>query len=348
MSSTPLSAIANFPVCLAPMVGLSHAPLRKSVRKYLPRGAKTLWPTEMLSSWRLPHEEMGKTWETLQLAGENTLVPQILGNEQEPIHKSIAKLEAWGAVGVDINMGCPVAKALRHNYGVALMGDPDYASSVVKMAKSASKLPVSVKLRAGIQKDMVYLHKFLRGLQDAGADWITLHPRLAQQKRRGFADWSMLPEVQKNLDIPVIGNGDIQTAEAAIQHLNDFKVPMVMIGRGLSARPWLLWQVGRKLGWPDPEGMENDTLPECAESEGAEYGKNLLDTIRIYRNLTLPEAEGLKKIRFSVRMNHMWLQFGNNLWSEVSASKSYSEMEERVARFFSRPQSMQKTTALCE
>jgi tRNA-dihydrouridine synthase B len=180
----------NFPVSLAPMVGLSHVALRMMVKRYLPEGASTPWPTEMLSSWRLPREEMGATAETMRVEDENPLVPQILGNEEEPIRKSVEKLAEWGAAGVDINMGCPVNKALKHNYGVALMGDAAYAKEVVRVTVKSAPFPVSVKLRAGLQNDMPYLLNFVKGLEDAGASWITLHPRVGHMKRRGAADWS--------------------------------------------------------------------------------------------------------------------------------------------------------------
>src|SRR4051794_21153033 len=109
---------ANFPVCLAPMVGLSHLALRRLVRQYLPEGASTIWPTEMLNSRRLPLEAVGLTPETLRDPDETGLVPQILGNDETAIAQSVKRLREWGAEGIDINMGCPVQKALKHNYGV--------------------------------------------------------------------------------------------------------------------------------------------------------------------------------------------------------------------------------------
>src|SRR5262245_8365908 len=128
-----LNGVVNFPLCLAPMVGLSHVALRHLVKAYLPEGARTIWPTEMLSSWRLPRENVGHTPETFRESDESHLVPQILGNEEEPIAESVRRLVEWGAAGVDVNMGCPVKKALRHNYGVALMGDAEYAAHVVRI-----------------------------------------------------------------------------------------------------------------------------------------------------------------------------------------------------------------------
>ena len=100
-----LRGAVNFPVMLAPMVGLSHVALRMAVREYLPQGAVTMWPTEMLTSRRLPIERFDLVPEVLRSPIETHMVPQILGNEEEPIRKSVARLEnEWGASGIDINM----------------------------------------------------------------------------------------------------------------------------------------------------------------------------------------------------------------------------------------------------
>lgn len=183
-----LNGKVNFPLCLAPMVGLSHVALRLVVRDYFPADAFTIWPTEMLNSWKIPREDLAKTPEAMRSDREVGLVPQILGNEELFIAQSVKKLVEWGAEGIDINMGCPVQKALRHNYGVALMGDPDYAAEVVRMTVRNSQVPVSVKLRAGKQGDFEFLSRFVGGLEKAGASWISLHPRSAEQKRQDKAD----------------------------------------------------------------------------------------------------------------------------------------------------------------
>ncbi|MFN9067162.1 MAG: tRNA-dihydrouridine synthase, partial [Bdellovibrionales bacterium] len=138
------------------------------VQSYMPKDAVVPWPTEMLNSRKLPNEKVGFTPETKRHESENFLMPQILGNQENYIHDSIQLLENWGARGIDINMGCPVEKALRHNYGVALMGDSSYAAAVVGMARRSTKLPVSVKLRAADSDvGFEYLYDFVMGLREA-------------------------------------------------------------------------------------------------------------------------------------------------------------------------------------
>lgn len=339
-----LGGKVDFPVCLAPMVGLSHVGLRLLVRRFLPEGVFTIWPTEMLNSRRIPHENLGETPETLRSSAEEGLIPQILGNEADPIQASALKLKEWGAEGLDINMGCPVKKALRHNYGVALMGDPDYAAKVVEMAVSAGVGPVSVKLRAGHQNDREFLLRFVRALEEAGASWICLHPRKASEKRRGKADWSQIRWLREQVQIPVIGNGDIQVAEDVFRMLEETHCDQVMVGRALTARPWLLWQVGERLGFKNPPGFEG-RAPCAPEEEGRMLGECMLELIQIYREY-FPENLGLRKFQFYLKNASPWLEFGHSLSAQCSKAQNYEELYSTVKKFFASPQRMQSYTDL--
>jgi nifR3 family TIM-barrel protein len=341
-----LNGQVNFPVCLAPMVGLSHVAFRRMLRSYLPAGAVTLWPTEMLNSRRIPSENLKTTPETMRSSDETHLVPQILGNEEVPIEKSVKRLEQeWGATGIDINMGCPVKKALSHNYGVALMGDADYAAEVVRMTVRHTTLPVSVKLRAGHQNDIEYLMRFVRGLEDAGASWITLHPRTTEQKRRGSADWSQIRQVREILRIPVIGNGDIQVEDDVFSLAEETRCDQVMVGRALTARPWLLWQVGERLGFAPPMGREGERAPRGPAEEGAEYGR-ALRLLAQYMREHFCEDLGLRKFRFFVRTASPWLLFGHDLYARTTQAKSFDELELKLAEFFAQEQPMCGRTEL--
>ena len=335
----------NFPLSLAPMVGMSHVGLRALVRDYTPADARTIWPTEMLSSWRLPNEVLGQTDETFIEPGEDLMVPQILGNAEKPIGDSVRALAAWGAAGVDVNMGCPVRKALKHNYGVALMGDPDYAAEVVRFGVQASALPVSVKLRAGLQNDTEFLLKFTRGLQDAGASWITLHPRVGHMKRRGAADWPQVRTVREALDIPVIGNGDVQCVDDVFELARVSGCDAVMVGRALAARPWMMWQVGERLGFAPPTAHQGRRAPATPLEEGAEYQRATLFMIDVLERHFAWEPAS-KRLRFHVRMTAGWLEWGQALFSAVSKAKDFAQLRAAVESCFVGPHRMDPRTAL--
>ncbi len=325
----------NFPFFMAPMVGLSHIAMRDLVKHYTPGNAKTLWPTEMLNTRRMMVEKMGETPETLKLDFEDDLIPQILGNDERFIAPGVQKLEAWGAKAIDINMGCPVQKALKHNYGVALMGDISYAKEVVAMTTRNTNLPVTVKLRAGIQKDSDFLLNFVNAIKDAGASWVCLHPRSASQKRRGYADWDQIKLLKENISIPIIGNGDVQTASDAFSMLSQTNCDGVMMGRSLTARPWLMWQIGEELGFENPPGKIG-LAPRTPEEEAQEYGVALvyfIDSCARY----FDESQAMRKSRFFIRNSYGWLNYGQQLIKIASKSKTIIELKNEIIRFFESP-----------
>src|SRR5262245_13331360 len=290
----------DFPILVAPMVGISHVAFRALIRQYLPAGCSTLLFTEMLSSRRLPSERVGATPLTYVMPeGESDLVPQLLANEDRFIGESVRKLEAIAPAGIDINMGCPVKKALSHNWGVALMGDIGYAAEVVRTARRHVRTPLSVKMRSGLTENLPYLLDFMMAMEESGADWVTLHPRIQPQGRRGRASWEAIGKARDAVGIPVVGNGDVQTAEDILVMRGATGCDGVMVARAATARPWIFWQVGEALGWPPPPGREGQRAPATPEEEGSEYGRALLFFLdRLEERFTTEEA--LKRLRFFV------------------------------------------------
>ncbi len=306
------------------MVGISHYAVRRAISEWLPTGSTALWPTEMLSSRRIPYEKEGQNPETLMLDKDAGLCPQLLGNEETFIRESIHKLEGWGASAIDINMGCPVQQALKHNYGVALMGDADYAARVTEYAVKSTKWPVSVKLRAGLQNDSEFLVGFAKGLENAGASWITLHPRTAEQKRRGRADWNQIRLLKEQLKIPVVGNGDLQCQEDIDEVFSETNCDRVMIGRALLAKPWLV------------SGVR-------PEDPGAAYGQFLNRVLELSRE-HYPLEKGLRKIRFLVYHSAVWFEFGHFLYAQCKGAHTYEALADVFEKFFSQSQRMMERT----
>lgn len=323
----------NFPFLMAPMVGLSHAAFRQLIQEYLPKDAQTIWPTEMLSSRRIPHQKLENHPMTLKSPFDQHLSPQILGNKEENIVPTVEKLESWGASSIDINMGCAESHILKHNYGVSLMGDINYAANVVKITRKATNLPVTVKLRSGLKRDLNKLIEFCQALEQAGANWLTIHPRIASEKRRALPDWQQIKELKKHISIPIIGNGDVQTFDEALDYLKNYHADAIMIGRALTARPWLFWQLGEKLGHAPPQGKEHSPCPFTPREEALEMGKSLLrylDLCFFY----FTEQQALKRFRFHLRHAHGWLNFGHRLTSLAHKGKNYGEIKEKLENFF--------------
>jgi len=335
----------NFPVLLAPMVGLSHVAFRALVRSYLPRGCSTLLFTEMLSSRRLPSERVGSTPQTYRAAGESDLVPQLLANEERFIRESLRKLEAISPAGIDINMGCPVKQALSHNWGVALMGDIGYAAGVVADARRCTGLPLSVKMRSGLSENLPYLLDFVQAMEGSGADWVTLHPRTQSQGRRGRASWETIARARDAVQIPLVGNGDIQTEADIWQILEATGCDGVMVARAATARPWIFWQIGETLGFPPPPGREGELPPRTPEEEGWEFRRALLFFLDQLERWFVP-SEGMKRLRFFLAWSHKWLPFGHHLWAETTRVQDLPSARRAVERFFETRHRMLPRTTL--
>lgn len=335
----------NFPVIFAPMAGLSHLAFRQLVRTYLPANAETLLFTEMLSTRLLPGEEVGRTPKTRVAAGERDLIPQLLGNDECWIAPSLTKLMTLSPAGIDINMGCPVSKVLKHNWGVALMGDIRYAEEVVRTTRRLTSLPLSVKMRTGLKDDPEYLVDFARMLEQAGADWVTLHPRIQSQHRRGQANWEYIGRVRDAVRIPVIGNGDVQQASDIVRMLQQTGCDGVMVARAATARPWIFWQVAEQLGFDHPSGREEQRAPRTAEEEGREYQRALsFFCDRLEAGFT--PAEQLPRLRLFLAWGHKWVFFGHYLSTRVNRCRDLKSARGVIDDFFETPKPMKGRTRL--
>lgn len=335
----------DFPIVFAPMAGLSHVAFRQVVRSYLPAGISALLFTEMLSTRLLPGEDVGHTPQTQVAPGEEDLIPQLLGNDERLIAKSLEKLQAIRPAGIDINMGCPVSKVLKHNWGVALMGDIRYAEQVVRQTRQLTPLPLSVKMRTGLTDDPEYLVDFAQMLQEAGADWITLHPRIQANHRKGSANWSYIARVRDALRIPVVGNGDIQERDDVLRMQAATGCDGVMVARASTARPWIFWQVGESLGLSPPLGREGERAPQTPNEEGREYCRALNQFCEELEQRFLPDQQ-LPRLRLFLAWGHKWLFFGHYLSTRVNRCPDLSAARKVIDDFFAEAKTMQPRTSL--
>lgn len=286
----------------------------------------------MLNSRKLPSQDLSIQPQTLKHERDHNLWPQILCNEESAIRDSIPVLENWGAKAIDINMGCPVRKALKHNYGVSLMGDIDYASEVVLLASKYATVPISVKLRAGLQKDETFLLRFCEALIKNGANWLTLHPRTAEEKRKGEADWKQIKLLKDNFDIPIIGNGDIQCFHDIESLFERTQCDAVMIGRAFTAKPWLFLEYARSKGIKLSSWQESQ-LPDSPEAQAKAYGEFLkIFVSNCFKHFS--DKDAIKRILFMVRVGHVWLNFGHSLSKKLQKISDLQSTLEIIETFF--------------
>lgn len=236
--------ILNSNVSLAPMAGITDYVLRNLIRKY---SQTCLLTTEMISSEALINESKRKRRPEgapenqliLRTASHSPIAYQLTGHKPQLMAEAAQILEKYADI-IDINMGCPVNKVVKGQDGCALMRSPELASDVVKAVKSAVQTPVSVKFRLGYSLDELNFVEYGVKMQEAGADFITIHARTRSQMYSGQADWTRIRELKQNVDIPVFANGDVVSVESAKKCLEISGADGVAIGRGALGNPELI------------------------------------------------------------------------------------------------------------
>ena len=224
-------------VHLAPMAGVTDSTYRKICKSF---GADFV-TTEMVSAKGLYYKS-NKTAALMAIsAEEQPAAIQFFGSEPQIMAEVAPQLVASGAAVIDINMGCPMPKIVGNGDGSALMKNPHLAGKIVKAVKNAVNVPVTVKIRKGWDSDTCA--EFAKVLEANGADGITVHARTKEQLYSGKADLGAIKEVKAAVKIPVIGNGDIFSAEDALNMLDFTGCDGVMVGRGALGNPFIFRQI---------------------------------------------------------------------------------------------------------
>lgn len=214
-------------VSLAPMAGITDYVLRTLVRKHSP---SSLLTTEMISSEFLAQNV--KTDITKLDSTHHPISYQVNGHKPHLLKFSAEYLTQFADM-IDINMGCPVNKVVKGQDGAALMRNPKLAQDLVRAVKEGTNKPVSVKFRLGYTQDEMNFVEFGQQMQEAGAEFITLHARTRKQFYAGKADWTKIKELKENVDIPVFANGDITSVEDAARCMDITGADGVAIGRAI-------------------------------------------------------------------------------------------------------------------
>jgi tRNA-dihydrouridine synthase B len=226
-------------VVLAPMAGVSVQAFRRQGRRF---GAGLVC-SEMVSCAGIEHRNE-RTLGYLRVgADEHPLAIQIFGSEPAVMAEAARMVAAAGADIVDINFGCPVRKVTKTGAGATLLDDPDRACAIVAAVASAVEIPISVKMRRGLENGSRRCLEVGPRLVDAGAQTLTLHPRSARQMYTGAADHSLTAELVNLVDVPVIASGDITSRAKAQAVLASTGASAVMVGRAAQGNPWAVREI---------------------------------------------------------------------------------------------------------
>jgi tRNA-dihydrouridine synthase B len=248
-------------VLLAPLAGIGNWFVRLQARRH---GAG-MAVSEMVSSFALHHRNKRTMRELLAVhPEEHPVAIQLFGQDPDVMRSAAAIAAGAGAALIDINMGCPVRKIRRSGAGAALLADPDLAVRIARAAWEGSGLPVSVKLRSGLEPgDRSGVELAERLVAEAGVAAIALHPRPASTQHKGSPEYGLVRELVRRLDgtAPVIVSGGLRSADAARRAYLESGADAVMIARGSLGNPWIFERLtGRRAGPPSHEEIVAELL----------------------------------------------------------------------------------------
>lgn len=245
---------------LAPMAGVTDLPFRLLCREQ----GSAFAVTEMVSAkgYLCAPENRQAVQDLLARAEqEGPVALQLFGHEPEVVAEAVQRLSNHGFAAIDLNMGCPAPKITGGGEGSALLKDIPLAGRIIAAARKATALPLTVKMRIGWDEHSIVAEEFARMAEAEGADALTVHGRTRAQLYSGEANWDAIASVKACVRIPVIGNGDIFTAEDAVYRMKASGCDGVAVGRGAQGNPWLFAHIkAAMIGQPIPEVMPADRV----------------------------------------------------------------------------------------
>lgn len=257
--------LPDFPLLLAPMEDVSDPPFRKLCKMH---GADLMY-SEFISSEGLIRDAI-KSRKKLDIFDyERPVGIQIFGGDEEAMAMSARIVETVEPDIVDINYGCPVKKVVCKGAGAGVLKDIDLMVRLTKAVVKSTHLPVTVKTRLGWDNDSINIDEVAERLQNVGIKALTIHARTRAQMYKGQADWEHISRIKNNpnIEIPIFGNGDVDSPEKALEYKNKYNCDGIMIGRGAIGYPWIFNEIKHFFN-------TGEHLPEPNISERLEAVKN--------------------------------------------------------------------------
>lgn len=306
------------PLLLAPMAGLTHSALRQVIIGF---GGVGLLSTEMLSARRVPTENPDVSPFLIRTPIESPLSYQLLISCVSEVARAVDAVHNLNADAIDLNMGCPAPTVGKFGAGIRLMEELDEVRCIVTEARKRTTLPLTAKIRLGVDLDQKKLNSFCAMLQDEGIDMISVHARLKHESFARRPRWEHLADVKRRLKIPVIANGGIFSIEEAEQCLHISCCDGVMLGRGAVIRPWLFSEIAREV-FGRSIAERTVSLPDLYR-----------DFINCLNAYFVPERR-LGRLKEFTRYFAQNFKFGHHLASGIQACNSVDKAKARAEVFF--------------
>ena len=310
-----------FEVRLAPMCGITDHIFRTLCFE---QGCDLAY-TEMISAMGYLCAPEQRATQELMIRGKNEpkLILQLFGRDPDTVAEAAKRICSLGQFdGIDLNMGCPAKKIAPSGEGCGLMRTPDIAREMMEKTVAASAVPVSVKMRLGYDRDHINVLEYAHMAEESGISSITIHGRTREQQYGGAADWDMIAKVKESVRIPVCGNGDLFTAQQAVNMQQASHTDSVMIGRGAMGNPWIFREI---------RALQNGTIPAAVTAE-----EKMHTVLRHYRMMleAKPEHVAVREMRKHIGWYIRGMTGAGRFRAEINRCSSARNAMEMTKLFF--------------